>query len=332
MSFRPSLQPKAATTLVAGLVKPDGTTITGAVDGTLSVPTTAVTSLTDISTAGGPALSDLETLNRSGTDYKASLSALSALFRKTPAGSRTITLAGGSTTATLTASDHDKTVVVAGSVAGTLTVDGTIVDGFRCHVINHTGSALTYSGITGLASTTTLANSAATTVTLANAATEASASGGAGYTLPAATGSTLGGVKQGGGTTIAGDGTISVPASFSVAVSGAVGTLPGGAGAVVYRHVFGRPCSLATNLAAPFGPQMQAITAASASASFGLSKRTAAGSTSSVGTLTISTAGVVSATATATSFAAGDELIITAPSPADSTLADVALTFSGSWS
>ena len=92
-----------------------------AADATASVVGTAVTSLTDISsgTLGGPAASDVDTLNRGGTDYKTTLSARATYFRKTPAGSRTVTLASGATTAALTATDNDKQVVVTG-VAGSL--------------------------------------------------------------------------------------------------------------------------------------------------------------------------------------------------------------------
>ncbi len=153
-----------------------------------------------------------------------------------------------------------------------------------------------------------------------------------GYTLQPATKSALGGVKAGGGTLVAGDGTLAIPASFSAAVSGVVNTLPGGAGAVVDRHCFMRPCSLAANLTAPFAPQAKAGTLPAASAAFTLSKLTVAGASSTVGTISISPTGAVTATAAATSFAAGDELVVPAPSPADNTLADVALTFSGSWS
>ena len=206
--------PTASTTTLGG-VKSDGNTVQVATDGTLSVAGLAITSLTDISSGplGGPALSDIDTLNRAGTDYRVTLSARSMLFRKTPAGSRTITLASNATVATLTGADNDKTVVVAGSAAGSLTVDGTIADGFRCQVINHTGSALVLSGISGLGATS-VANGSSCWVTLANSAVEATLPGtGAGstYTLPVASTSQLGGVKPDGSTlTTTSDGTLSV--------------------------------------------------------------------------------------------------------------------------
>ncbi len=394
-----------ATASKLGGIIVDQVTLSIDTNGLLSVNTIDVASLADVSTVGGPALSDLDTVNRAGADYKATLAEKVALFRRTPAGSRTVAFASGATTATLTAADHDKAIVVTGSIAGTLAVDGTITDGFRCQVINHTGSALTYSGITGLQGSASLPNNASCWVSFSNATVEATlpgsvggaatppggssgqlqynnagafagatlsaefvftgaalsigsiapakiAQGGAsagqvlgwtgtawgpttaasGYTLQPATTSALGGVKAGGGTLVAGDGTLAIPASFAACVIGVVNTLPGGAGAVVYRHCFMRPCGLAANLAAPFAPQAKAGTPPSASASFTVSKLSAGGATSTVGTISISPTGVVTATATAASFGAGDELIVSAPSPADSTLADVALTFSGLWS
>ena len=207
-----STVPVASTSALGG-VKSDGNTVQIAADGTLSVVSAPVTALTDISSGnlGGPALSDVDTLNRGGVDYRTTLSAQVALYRKTPAGSRTITLAAGATAATLSASDHDRTVVVAGSAAGSLTVDGTATDGFRCQVINHTGAPLTFSGIAGLGATS-VPNSASCWVSLANSALEATVPGtSSGYALPAATVSQLGGVKPDGATlTAAADGTLSV--------------------------------------------------------------------------------------------------------------------------
>ncbi len=46
-------------------------------------PGLPVTSLTDISTLGGPALTDVDTLNRGGTDYKTTLAARTALVSRT---------------------------------------------------------------------------------------------------------------------------------------------------------------------------------------------------------------------------------------------------------
>lgn len=144
MTYRPNLPVAFATATQAGVVKPDGTTISTDASGVASVIGVAVSALTDISSGvlGGPALSDVDTLNRAGTDYKTTLSARTALFRKTPAGSRTSTLP-----AVLTASDMDKLVILTGS-AGSLSVDGTITDGFSCVVINTATAAATYSGIT----------------------------------------------------------------------------------------------------------------------------------------------------------------------------------------
>lgn len=210
MSYRPNLPAPIATTTQPGVIKADGTTITVAADATASVVGTAITALTDISstTLGGPALSDIDTLNRAGTDYKVTLSARSALFRKTPAGSRTITLVSGSTTAVLTFTDNDKQVVVTGA-AGTLSADGTITDGFRCLVINKTGSALTLSGIAGLGGASSLAASSSSQVYMAASAIEATAGGA--YALPSATTASLGGVKPDGASlSTTADGTLSV--------------------------------------------------------------------------------------------------------------------------
>ena len=494
-----------ATTTGLGGVKVDGTTVTAAADGTLTVTGVALASLTDIASLGGSSLTDSDIVNRAGTDYRTTLSARAALFRKTPAGSRTITFATGAATATLTSGDHDKTVVLAGSVAGSLTSDGTVTDGFRCQIINSSSSPVTFSGISTLGATSlppmgycwvSLANSAlqastptllpggssgqlqvnagntfsgvtvGTGLSLANGTlsstysytlpaasvqtlggvkqgngvsiaadgtisavgspgvstfntragavslsladvtavtgTGASAQtnfglgtaallavgttagtvaagndsrlagalqssaipsaagqllGGSGtagsaqaiavgtglslsagtlsasstYALPVSAATTLGGVKQGSGVSIAADGTLSVPAYMTAGVVGLVGALPGGAGATVFRYVFVRPCSFATNLAAPYPPQMQAVTQPAANASFGLTKRSSTGTLTGFGSVAIAPTGTLSTSTTATSFAAGDELVITAPSPADSSLADISLTFTGNW-
>ena len=211
MSYRPNLPLAFATTTQAGVIKADGSTITVAADATASVVGTTVTALTDISSGvlGGPAASDIDTLNRGGTDYKTTLSARAVFFRKTPAGSRTITLLSGATTAILTAADNDRQVVVMGS-AGTLSVDGTITDGFRCLVINKTGSGLTFSGINGLGGLSTLAAGGIAQVYMAASAIEA-AQGASIYSLPPATTAVLGGVKpDGSSVSVAADGTLSV--------------------------------------------------------------------------------------------------------------------------
>lgn len=210
MTYRPNLPATIATTTQPGVIKADGSTITVAADATASVVGTAVTAMTDISSAtlGGPALSDVDTLNRAGTDYKVTLSARSTLFRKSPAGSRTITLVSGATSAVLTSTDNDKQVVVTGA-AGTLSVDGTITDGFRCLVINKTGSALTLSGITGLGGALSLAANSPSQVYMAASSIEATT--GTTYALPSATTGMLGGVKPDGTSlATAADGTLSV--------------------------------------------------------------------------------------------------------------------------
>ncbi len=211
MSYRPNLPLAVATTTQPGVIKADGSTITVGADATASVVGTAVTALTDISsgTLGGPAASDVDTLNRAGIDYRTTLSARSAFFRKTPAGSRTINLVSGAATATLTASDNDKQIVVTGA-AGSLAVDGTITDGFRCLVINKTGSGLAYSGINGLGGLSLLQSGGSAVVYMAASAAEA-AQGGSTYVLPPATATTLGGIKPDGSSlSVAADGTLSV--------------------------------------------------------------------------------------------------------------------------
>lgn len=211
MSYRPNLPVVFATTAQAGVIKADGLTIAVAQDATASVVGTAVTALTDISsgTLGGPAASDVDTLNRGGTDYKTTLSARAALFRRTPAGSRTIVFSSSLTTATLTASDNDRQVVVSGAT-GTLGVDGTITDGFRCLVVNKTSGALVYSGIAGLGGATGLSAGSSTQIYLAASTVEAT-QGGSAYFLPPATTSVLGGVKPDGVSLSVGfDGTLSV--------------------------------------------------------------------------------------------------------------------------
>ncbi len=105
-----------------------------------------ISALTD---AGVLSLTDRDALNRAGTDYSTSMAARITLMRKTPAGSRTTALP-----AVLTATDNDKNVVLTGT-AGTLGVDGTVADGFRCYLLNTASGAATLSGISGLPSATT---------------------------------------------------------------------------------------------------------------------------------------------------------------------------------
>lgn len=114
--------------------------------GILDVAGVPVPSLADIAGLGGPALTDLDTVDRGGVDYKVTAAARAALFRQTPAGDRVWTMQSGTATnagptLTLTAADHDKEVVVQGSFVGTITADNTIsAAGFRTFVTNE-GSA-----------------------------------------------------------------------------------------------------------------------------------------------------------------------------------------------
>ena len=211
MTYRPNLLATVASVTQAGVIKPDGITITVGTDAVTSVTGTTVTALTDISSGmlGGPAASDVDTLNRAGTDYKTTLSSRASFFRKTPAGSRTITLVNGSNNAVLTSADNDKQIVIAG-VSGSVSGDGTISDGFSCFIVNKTGSALSYSGIVGLGSLTALPVAGAARVYMAASAFEAAMIGGS-YVLPPATTTTLGGVKADGVSISAlTDGTLSV--------------------------------------------------------------------------------------------------------------------------
>src|SRR4051794_3060266 len=80
--------------------------------------------------AGALALTDRGIVTRGGSDYSAPLSALATLSRRTQAGSRIAALP-----ATLTATDHDSNVVLTGT-GGTLGIEATVTDGFRCHVVN----------------------------------------------------------------------------------------------------------------------------------------------------------------------------------------------------
>lgn len=168
MSFRPYFEttPVPASTTTPGLVKGDGNTISIAPDGTISVVGVTVTALTD---AGALTLSDKDTINRSGTDYSTTQTSRAALFRKTPAGSRTAALP-----VTLTATDHDKNIILTGTT-GALSVDATVGDGFRAHLINTASGAATYSGITGLMATTSLASGASCTVMVAGTTAYATA-------------------------------------------------------------------------------------------------------------------------------------------------------------
>ncbi len=129
-------------------------------------------SIPGLADAGALALSDRDVINRAGSDFSTSMSSRITLMRKTPAGSRTVALP-----AVLTATDHDKNVILTGST-GALSVDGTVADGFRCVVINNAAGVASYSGIVGLLGTTSLASGYVSTVMMAGATVFASAEGG----------------------------------------------------------------------------------------------------------------------------------------------------------
>lgn len=154
---------------------PDGTTIEN-VNGVTGVVGLSVTALTDI---GALALSDVDTVNRGGTDFKTTQSSRISLIQKTPAASRSAALP-----ATLTASDNNKTVLLMGAT-GALSVDGTVADGFYCRIINQASGAATYSGITGLQSTTALASGGSANIMMVGALVFATAS--VGVTITPAT-------------------------------------------------------------------------------------------------------------------------------------------------
>lgn len=101
---------------------------------------------------------DVDVVERAGVPLQTTLTARATLVRATPAASRTAALP-----ATLTASDNDRNVLLTGT-SGNLGQDGTLVDGFRCFILNNASGNATYSGITGLLGTTTLASGASTTV------------------------------------------------------------------------------------------------------------------------------------------------------------------------
>ena len=118
--------------------------------------------------------------------------------------------------------------------------------------------------------------------------------------------------------TLTGDGAVEGPAYVSGAWSGSPA-----AGQAVERYIFATAVTFPVGLGGSYG---SAGTAASAAANFTIAKNG-----TSVGTMSFA-AGAASASfamAWATAFAAGDVLTITAPSPADATLANLAWTLSG---
>jgi hypothetical protein len=118
---------------------------------------------------------------------------------------------------------------------------------------------------------------------------------------------------------LTGEGAVQGPAYVSGSWSGSPA-----AGQVVERYIFATGVTFPAGLSGSYGT---AGTAATASASF-----TIARNGSAVGTMSFA-AGAASATftmASATAFAAGDVLTLTAPAPADATLANPAWTLTGS--
>ncbi len=125
--------------------------------------------------AGALALTDKDTITRGGLDYLAPVSALATLARRTPAGSRTAALP-----VTLTAADHDCNVVLTGS-GGAVSVDATVTDGFRCHLLNVASSGVTFANLQPLPATwSTLAAGASATVMVIGSVAYAALSSGYG--------------------------------------------------------------------------------------------------------------------------------------------------------
>ena len=118
--------------------------------------------------------------------------------------------------------------------------------------------------------------------------------------------------------TLTGDGAVAAPAYVSGSWSGSPA-----AGQVVERYIFATPVTFPAGLSGSYGT---CGTAAAATATFTIAKNGTA-----IGTMVFA-AGATSASftmGTATAFSAGDVLTVTAPSPADATLANLAWTLSG---
>jgi hypothetical protein len=118
--------------------------------------------------------------------------------------------------------------------------------------------------------------------------------------------------------TLTGDGAVQGPAYVSGSWAGSPG-----AGQVVERYIFATLVTFPAGLGGSYGT---AGTAAAASATFTIAKNGSA-----TGTMVFA-AGAASAgfaMSTATTFAAGDVLTISAPAPADATLANLAWTLAG---
>src|SRR5947209_10947459 len=117
---------------------------------------------------------------------------------------------------------------------------------------------------------------------------------------------------------LTGDGAVQGPAYVSGSWAGSPG-----AGQVIERYIFATPVTFPSGLVGSYGA---AGTAATAAASFTIAKNGTA-----VGTMSFA-AGMTGASftmASATAFTAGDVLTMSAPSPADPTLANLAWTLSG---
>lgn len=118
--------------------------------------------------------------------------------------------------------------------------------------------------------------------------------------------------------TLTGDGAVAAPAYVSGSWSGSPA-----AGQVVERYIFATPVTFPAGLSGSYGT---CGTTAAATATFTIAKNGTA-----IGTMVFA-AGAASASftmATTTAFSAGDVLTVTAPSPADATLANPAWTLSG---
>ena len=176
-----------------------------------------------------------------------------------------------------------------------------------------------------------------TTVTINGSGVISSA---AGYSLPTATASALGGVKVGSGLSIDGSGVLSASGGGAVSsVAGKTGVVTltqsdiGNSGLpydingstfgapvanqVDIRFYSGRAFTIPANLA---GSVVKAVTAATASAVFGVQKNNV-----TVATFTFSSSGTVAtfSSQAAISFSVGDRFSIIAPATPDATLADI---------
>jgi hypothetical protein len=172
------------------------------------------------------------------------------------------------------------------------------------------------------------------------------AAGGVAYTLPTASPSVLGGVKDGAGLTVTGDGTLNVDVPVPAPAGALALPLRANAAATALEY-YSPPYDVAlfvegvmTNaetvlrfvapraftLAAGATGAAKAGTAAVGSTVLTISKNGAG-----IGTLTWAAAGTVATVniTSATAFAAGDVLAIVGPATADAALADIAISLAG---